>query len=225
MGRLAATVVAVASLVLPSAAAPAENPPLDATVGQGDGFNIALRDASGAFVQHLDPGTYTVQVHDLSEIHNFHLFGPGVDQSTPVASTAEVTWTVTFTNGTYTYQCDPHAGVMRGTFTVGTVASLPPVARLRASVGPGRRISLRTADGARATVVSGTRHAVVTVLDRSRKDNFRLRGPRVNKATGIHFRGRVTWLLTLRPGAYTYRSDAHRRLRGTFTVTASASPA
>jgi hypothetical protein len=44
----------------------------------------------------------------------------------------------------------------------------------------------------------------------------------VNKASGLRFRGRLRWRLTLRPGAYVYRSDRHRSLRGTFTVTASA---
>ena len=211
-----------AVVLLPSRVARADNPVLVATVGVGDGFNIALKDASGSAVTHLDAGTYTIQVHDESEIHNFHLIGPGVNMATPVGDEVDVTWTVTFQDGTYKFQCDPHAGVMKGSFTVGNVTAAPPATKLTGAVGPGRRITLRTAAGTKLTLLSGTTKAVVTVNDRSRTDNFHLRGPGVNKATAVRFRGRVTWRLTLRPGAYVYRSDAHRSLRGTFTVTASS---
>jgi plastocyanin len=220
--RLAVLAASLAAAVLlPSAAAHADNPVLVATVGVGDGFNISLKDAGGTPVTHLDAGTYTIQVHDDSEIHDFHLFGPGVNMATPVGDAVDVTWTVTLQDGTYKFQCDPHAGVMHGSFTVGMVTAPPPPAKLKASVGPGRRIAVRTANGTKLTLLSGTTKTVITVNDRSRVDNFHLRGPGVNKATGVRFRGRVTWRLTLRPGAYVYRSDAHRLLRGTFTVTAS----
>ena len=72
---ISATLAAV--LLAPSGAARADNPVLVATVGIGDGFNISLKDASGTPVKHLDPGAYTIQVHDQSEIHDFHLIGPG----------------------------------------------------------------------------------------------------------------------------------------------------
>jgi hypothetical protein len=220
--RLAVIAASLAAAVLlPSRAAQADNPVLVATVGLGDGFNISLKDASGSPVKHLDPGTYTIQVHDASQIHDFHLIGPGVNEATPVGDAVDVTWTVTFQDGTYKFQCDPHANVMHGSFTVGNVTAPPPATKLKASVGPGRRIALRTANGAKLTLLTGTTKAVITVNDRSRVDNFHLRGPGVNKATGIRFHARVVWRLTLRQGAYVYRSDAHRSLRGTFTVTAS----
>lgn len=220
--RLAVLTGLLTALLLPSSAARADNPVLVATVGLGDGFNISLKDAGGNPVMHLDPGTYTIQVHDDSELHDFHLFGPGVNQSTPVEDKVDVTWTVTFQDGTYKFQCDPHAGVMHGTFTVGNVTAPPTATKLAGSVGPGRRIALRKADGTKLTLLNGTTKVAITVNDRSRVDNFHLRGPGVNKATGVRFRGRVTWRLTLRSGAYVYRSDKHASLRGTFTVTASA---
>jgi hypothetical protein len=40
----------------------------------------------------------------------------------------------------------------------------------------------------------------------------------VNKKTGVAFRGRVTWNMSLQPGSYAYRSDKHKRLRGSFVV-------
>ena len=49
----------------------AEGTPLRGTVGPG--FTISLRDAAGAAVSHLDPGTYSLTVDDKSEEHNFHL--------------------------------------------------------------------------------------------------------------------------------------------------------
>jgi hypothetical protein len=44
----------------------------------------------------------------------------------------------------------------------------------------------------------------------------------VNKKTGVAFRGRVTWNVTLRPGTYSYRSDKHKKLRGSLIVTLPA---
>jgi hypothetical protein len=203
--------VLLGAMFLPSALARADNPRLVATVGRNDSFSISLQDASGRSVTNLDPGTYDIEVHDLSEEHNFHLLGPEVEQATDVASTQDVVWTVTFENGTYRFQCDAHSTTMRGRFTVGTV--VPPTA-LRASVGPKRRITLQP-----KTVVAGA--AKITVVDRSRTDNFHLVGPGVNRKTGVAFRGRVTWNVALQVGRYTYRSDKHRRLRGSLTVTSS----
>jgi plastocyanin len=218
--RLVVLVCSLAALVLPSAAARADNPVLVGTVGQNDAFAIALRDANGNRVTHLDPGTYTIQVHDFSAEHNFHLFGPGVDQGTDVDGIGDATWTVTFQDGTYRFQCDVHATQMRGSFTVGTVATPPPPVQLKATVGPGRTISLRDADGARVTALTSPVKVVITVNDRTRTDNFHLKGPGVNKATGVGFRGRVKWTLSLAAGKYVYRSDKHKTLRGSFTVTA-----
>jgi plastocyanin len=218
--RLAVLIASLTVVLMPSAAH-ADNPVLVATVGLGDGFNISLRDASGTRVTHLDPGTYTIQVQDASSIHNFHLTGPGVDEATSIEDVQNATWTVTFTNGTYRFVCDAHATVMRGTFTVGTVTTPPPATKLSASVGPGRKIALRNANGTRLTLLTGTTKVVIAVNDRSRSENFHLRGPGVNKSSGVRFRGRVTWRLTLGPGVYSYRSDRHKSMHGTFTVTAS----
>jgi hypothetical protein len=198
---------AVAAVFLPSTLARADNPRLVATVGRNDSFTISLRDSSGNPVTHLDAGTYDIEVHDLSETHNFRLHGPGVEQATDIGSKEDVVWTVALADGKYRFECSAHASVMNGWFTVGTVAPTP----LAAAVGPKRTITVKP-----KIVEVGP--ATLTVNDRSRTDNFHLTGPGVNKKTGVAFRGRVTWNLSLQPGSYTYRSDKHKRLRGSFVV-------
>ena len=190
--------------------AAADNPVLQARVGENDSFAITLTDASGAKVTHLDPGDYTIQVNDLSDLHNLDLTGPGVSKATDVSDIGQQTWNVTFTNGTYTYVCDVHAATMKGRFTVGVVPTTPPTQKLARGVGPGAHISVtRSAKAGKA---------VLTIRDRSKKDNLHLTGPGVNKKTGIAFTGTVTWTVTLKAGTYAFRSDAHKALRGTLKV-------
>ena len=85
----------------------------------GPGFTIEVSQ-NGADVETIAAGTYTLTVEDKSSQHNFHLIGPGVDETvTDVPFTGEKTVTVALEPGTYTYQCDPHAASgMTGTFTV-----------------------------------------------------------------------------------------------------------
>ena len=109
--------------LLPSGSA-AANPILQASVGPG--FTITLKDANGANVKHLDTGTYDVHVVDQGVEHNFHLEGPNVEEATSVEDTGEVTWTVTFIDGVYHFQCDAHPTQMKGDFAVGTATIEPP---------------------------------------------------------------------------------------------------
>jgi hypothetical protein len=73
----------------------------------------------------IPPGAYTIRVVDDATEHNFHLFGPGVDQATDTGGTSSPTWTVTLQPGsTYRFQCDSHADFMYGVFmTSGTASS------------------------------------------------------------------------------------------------------
>jgi plastocyanin len=91
-----------------------------ATVGtedDPDAFEITLTDSAGEQVTELPAGDYSIVVNDLSEIHNFHLEGGDVDETTTVPETGETTWDVSLTAGDYTAICDPHPG-MRLEFTV-----------------------------------------------------------------------------------------------------------
>ena len=82
------------------------------------GFEISLTGPDGADVATLAAGTYTIEVDDQSDMHNFHLTGPGVEETTDVAGTGPVTWEVTLEAGTYNFVCDPHASTMNGSFEV-----------------------------------------------------------------------------------------------------------
>jgi hypothetical protein len=197
-------------------AAHAADPVLTGDVGQSDAFTISLVDPSGAPVKHLDPGTYTLLIHDHSSFHNFHLSGPGADVTTDVDGVGDQTFTVTFADGTYFFQCDPHSAQMRGSFTVGTVApppaTPPPPSKLAGSIGPGTRFSLNRP----AALAAGA--AVITIQDRSATDGFRLAGPGVSKSTGAKFRGTATWKVTLKTGTYRFGSLKDPKRRRPFTV-------
>ena len=84
----------------------------------GPGFEISLSTADGQSVETLAPGSYTLEVDDQSDIHNFHLSGDGVDVSTDVGSTGTESFDITVTSGTYTFVCDPHSSTMNGSFEV-----------------------------------------------------------------------------------------------------------
>ena len=181
-----------------------------------DPGTITLRTETGAAVTDVPAGTYTIEVRDQSINHNFHLSGPGVDQRTDVEAITTQTWTVTLQDrARYTFVCDPHNTVMRGSFTTG---GGPPT--LIATVGPGATISLRTSRGARVTRLKAARYRIV-VRDRSRMHNFHLSGLGVNKRTTVRFRGSTTWTVTFRKGrTYRFVCDPHaKRMKGSFRAT------
>jgi Copper binding proteins, plastocyanin/azurin family len=80
----------------------------------GPGFDISLDGTDG-----LTAGSYKLVVDDQSTAHNFHLTGPGVDVSTEVGEEGEKSFDIQLEAGEYTFQCDPHASQMNGSFTVG----------------------------------------------------------------------------------------------------------
>ena len=116
MNRIRIVLLAgLAALAVAAVSAQAATPVLNGT--DGPGFTITLTQG-GKKVTSLKAGTYTFKIADKSNIHNFHLMGPGVNKMTTVAMVGSVSWTVTLKKGTYKYQCDPHATFMKGSFTV-----------------------------------------------------------------------------------------------------------
>lgn len=222
-------IAAVALGALGSPATSFAQTKLIANVGLNDAFVISLTTEAGSTVRDIPAGTYEIEVRDHSDMHNFHLTGPGVDMSTTVAFAGTVTWTVTFqARQQYRFQCDPHFTSMRGSFTAGGGPAPPPppppppasrLQTLTATVGPGATISLRTARGQRVRKLRAGRYRIV-VRDRSASHNFHLKGPGVNKRTAVAFRGTATWTLRLRRGTYRFVCDPHAaRMRGSFRVT------
>jgi plastocyanin len=110
-----AVVGAAAVLALAAAGTASAATALVATVGPG--FTISLTKA-GRKVTTLKPGAYRITVRDKSDFHNFHLKGAGLNKLTGVSFVGSKTWTVTLKRGKYTYVCDPHLTVMKGSFTV-----------------------------------------------------------------------------------------------------------
>lgn len=112
---LLALVAAVAAVAL-VASAQAGSTGLTGEVGPG--FSIEVKKA-GKDLKTIRAGTYRIKVEDKSSIHNFHLFGPGLNKKTGISFTGETTWRIKLKPGRYTYQCDPHASAgMKGHFRV-----------------------------------------------------------------------------------------------------------
>jgi plastocyanin len=194
-----------------SSAAPTQQLKLVGTVGPD--FNISLVDAQGARVTKLEPGTYEIEVTDRSDFHNFHLQGPGVNETTGVEFTGETTWQVTFKEGVYTFLCDVHPTSMRGTFTVGAPPSTPtaPAARkkLVLTSGPGYTITLKTAAGKAVRSLKLGSYTVV-VHDRSSIHDAHIVAPGYNRRTTVPFVGTQTWKMKLaKTGTLRFLCDPH----------------
>lgn len=107
-------------------AAPSETTTTEASVPSGatlkgsvgPGFEISLSTEDGQPVETLSAGSYTLEVDDQSDIHNFHLTGTEVDVTTDVDAFGVKSFDITVEAGTYTFVCDPHAGSMNGSFEV-----------------------------------------------------------------------------------------------------------
>lgn len=211
-------VLALGAALLTPGEAPAQNTKLEATVGPG--FSIRLLGPEGKVVTQLAPGTYDIVVRDLSEEHNFHLQGPGVNETTSLAFVGTVTWTVTFRDGRYTFVCDPHSAHMQGSFVAGTLPAPPPplVRTLVATVGPRATITLRNPKGGIPRGLQAGLYTIV-VRDRSKLHNVHLVGAGINRKTRIAGSGTVTWKVRLQKGLLRFYSDASpTKLKGSVRI-------
>jgi plastocyanin len=107
---LASLAVAVALVVSATASATTKVGALTGIVGPG--FTISMSK------KVVPAGVYVITVKDKSNIHNFHLTGPGVNKLTSVAAVKTYTWKVVLKKGTYKFVCDPHASIMKGVLKV-----------------------------------------------------------------------------------------------------------
>ena len=107
---LAAAVLVAVLAALAALPAFAATPVLNGTVGPGF-TNLMKKKPTKA-------GKYKLVISDKSSIHNFHLKGPGVNVLTSVSAVGTKTFNITLKRGRYTFVCDPHATVMKGSFTI-----------------------------------------------------------------------------------------------------------
>ena len=105
----------------PPPAPPASPGLLIATVRSN--YTMDVKTPAGQKVDAVKPGPYTIEVHDQSNEHNFHLQGSGLSKTTTVGFVGTQKWSVTLAPGTYRYQCDPHATMMKGALTVTQAAT------------------------------------------------------------------------------------------------------
>jgi plastocyanin len=108
---------AVAALAATGSGSAASAKTVKGTVGPG--FTITLT-MQGKNVTKLKAGVaYRFAISDRSSIHDFHLSGPGLNR---VLSSVEDTGTKSFVfrlkKGSYRFVCDPHSGIMHGSFRV-----------------------------------------------------------------------------------------------------------
>jgi hypothetical protein len=102
---------------------------------------------------------------------------------------------------------------------VGLVVPSVAGARLYGRVASPNTITLKRADGTNVTHLSPGNRTFI-IRDRAANHNFHLRGPGVNKETGVAFVGRKKWRgVHLSSGTYEFLCDVHpNTMRRSFTV-------
>ncbi len=210
----------------------------------GPGFDISLTFDDGTAVMALPAGSYRIVVTDQAEDHDFHLLGPGVDESTGVETRASTSWTVTFrNNSSYNFLCDPHADSMFGRFEVGAVADEPAAGGGGGGGGgggtkPGSAAPPKATGKILATVLAGVDSAgkvkltlkgkpvktlgqgsyKIVVADSSPRNDVMLRriGGASTPLTGLLFVGRRTITTQLTAGRWKLYSSPREAASGVF---------
>jgi len=112
------------------------------------------------------------------------------------------------------------AGLVTMLVLAATSAGMSDVTKLTGTTGPGFTITLKKGSATVKTLKAGK--YTITVNDKSKTHNFRLKGPGLNKEiTGVAFVGTKTVTVMLKKGTYTYQCDPHLAagMKGTFKVT------
>jgi plastocyanin len=109
--------VAAAALAATGGGSAATAKTVNGTVGPG--FTIGLT-MQGKKVTKLKAGkAYRFVISDRASIHDFHLSGPGFNRVlTGVGFTGTKSFVLRLEKGSYRFVCDPHSGIMHGSFSV-----------------------------------------------------------------------------------------------------------
>ena len=100
------TLGAVAALSVVGLVQAASAATINGTVGPGFTITVAKKSVKA--------GTHTFVINDKSDIHNWHITGPGVNKATSVSGMGTSRFTVRLQKGkTYKIVCDPHASTMK----------------------------------------------------------------------------------------------------------------
>jgi plastocyanin len=108
---------AAAALAASSSGAAASPKTVNGSVGPGYTIGLSMH---GKKVTTLKAGlAYRFVIKDQSDIHDFHLMGPGLDRVlTSVDYTGTKSFVLKLKKGSYKFRCDPHAPIMHGGFRV-----------------------------------------------------------------------------------------------------------
>src|SRR5581483_1631728 len=104
--------------------------------------------------------------------------------------------------------------VDRGQLAQLAPASIASGLTIQGTVASGVTLKL---DGKPFKTLNAGKYAFV-VNDRSKANNFHLRGPGVNRSTSVPRTGTSTFVVTLAKGTYTYGSDGKASKKGSFKV-------
>jgi plastocyanin len=117
MRALLFAAIAVGALAVTGSSSAATPKTVNGTVGPGFTIGLAMH---GKKVTKLKAGTaYRFVISDQADIHDFHLSGPGLNRVlTSVEFTGSKSFVLRLKKGTYHFVCDPHAGIMHGSFRV-----------------------------------------------------------------------------------------------------------
>ena len=211
---LCATTIVALALALVALGGREQNQTLYGFVGTADGFDIGVTDSNGTPITRVEPGTYTFVVRDRSTLHNFHFASNEdrtVDFRTELGFVGEQSFTVTLQGATeYAYACEPHWQTMNGHLTTNDAPpASPPPTGPRPAAKP-KTVRAGVTAGGTAFVAARSLRAAryrLVVKDSSKRRNFHLSGPGVNRRKGMASTGTATWTLRLKRGTYRYGSD------------------
>ena len=118
----------------------------------------------------------------------------------------------------YTLNAMQFGGFLTSPLSVAQCCDLSVVQAINAPTAVSAILAASSKSTLRPAIHYRTGTYLFTVNDRSKTDGFRLVGKGVAKSTGVKFRGKATWRVTLLPGKYTFGSLQHAKLRHTVVV-------
>jgi NitT/TauT family transport system substrate-binding protein len=118
----------------------------------------------------------------------------------------------------YTLNAMQFGGFLSSPLTVAQCCDLSIVQAINAPTAVSAILTASSKSSLRPAIHFRAGTYLFTVSDRSKTDAFRLVGAGVSHSTGVKFRGKQSWRVTLKPGKYTFGSVQHAKLRRSVVV-------